>query len=177
MVFTQDMILDRALRDPPSSEEELERLGDFKSKEYELIVLGQRLYNEQKTPFEAFKAQMEAELGEPFSFSRAGKMYSTSPAKVTLQRLYQHPKYCIHAIESLGWCGEFRVRICEGKHHQIRRMAQRSKLMVLSLTRTHIAGILRLDSIPKVGQGRWLLQHEIDTLRRGLGLLEEDTLL
>ena len=171
MVFTQDMVLDRALRDPPSSLEELEQLGDFKSKEYELLVLGQRLYNKQSIPDAEFNAQIEAELGAPFSFSRSGRMYSTSPARVTLRRLYQHPKYCINNAEHLGWCGEVTVRICEGKHHQIRRMAQRSKLMVLSLKRTHIAGTLRLESIPEPGQGRWLLQHEIDTLRKGLELV------
>lgn len=68
----------------------------------------------------------------------------------------------------MGWCIDVRVRIREGKHHQIRRMAKRSGFHVVSLHRVCIASILNIESIPMPGQCRWLTLLEIHELYEGL---------
>lgn len=43
-------------------------------------------------------------------------------AEVSVLRRWNDSKYVYHESKSsLGWCVDVRVRIAEGKHHQIRR--------------------------------------------------------
>lgn len=70
----------------------------------------------------------------------------------------------------LGWCIEIEITLREGKHHQIRRIVQRSNFTVVSLTRTRIAKVLDIDSVPEPGQCRWLLQDEVALIKEGLNI-------
>ena len=64
--------------------------------------------------------------------------------------------------------------ILTGKHHQIRRMAQRNDYCVLSLTRVTIAGILSIQSVPKPGDCRWLTATEFDHISLHLGVKDNN---
>lgn len=68
----------------------------------------------------------------------------------------------------LGWIIDVRVRIREGKHHQIRRMAKRHGFIVAALHRVSIASILKIDSVPEPGECRWLQLDEVESLYDGL---------
>lgn len=161
MVFTNNIKLDKAIRNPPVPGAET---SEFKTKEYLLVVLGRRLFDlDTDESLQAF----EDELGQPLSFHLHGRAFSTNAADVKILRRWQEPKLTL-GQPFLGWCLEVRVRLQEGKHHQIRRIASRAGLTVISLTRTRIAGILCLDSVPEPGQCRWLTHEEIGALYEGL---------
>jgi hypothetical protein len=68
----------------------------------------------------------------------------------------------------LGWIIDVRVKIREGKHHQIRRMAKRHGFIVAALHRVSIASILKIESVPEPGECRWLQLDEIESLYNGL---------
>ena len=156
MLFTQNMVLDRAVRDPP---EDISKEREIKVKEYELVLRGERL-----SPVKGLEsAELAAELAEPFTFSRHGVIYSTQRAHITIQRRWQEPRFS-RGQQHLGWCVQVSIEIREGKHHQIRRMARRSQLTVMSLKRIRIAGILHLSSIPNPGDCRWLRENEVEYL-------------
>jgi 16S rRNA U516 pseudouridylate synthase RsuA-like enzyme len=162
MLFTRDIALDRAVRDPP--EELANCINPFKIKEYALTLLCPRLHGDSRS-----LEELAEEMAAPFSFSRHGQWFHTGRAEVVVTSKWQEPALMLGQAH-LGWCLEVRVRLREGKHHQIRRMARRSGFTVLSLTRVRIAGVLSLDSIPTPGQCRWLSPLEVAELRAGLGL-------
>lgn len=164
MLFTRDTVLDRAIRDPP---DDLSIVNPFKVKEYELVLLGRQIY----ALHESELSLLEDEMSAPFSFCRFGREFHTNRADVKVLCKFQEPSLTL-GLPHLGWCVRVRVRLQEGKNHQIRRMAKRSKLTVVSLCRTRIAGMISLDSVPAPGQCRWLERVEVTQLRTGLHLLE-----
>ena len=156
MLFTKNMVLDKAIRDPP---DDLSEQSEIKVKEYELVMMGTRL-----DPHHGFDSlALAEELSAPFAFSRHGVLYSTQRAKVVIQRHWQEP-HLSKGRSHLGWCVEASIILREGKHHQIRRMARRSELSVVSLRRVRIAGVLRLSSVPRPGDCRWLREDEVEHL-------------
>lgn len=68
----------------------------------------------------------------------------------------------------LGWVIDVSVKIREGKHHQVRRMAKRHGFHVAKLHRSSIASILKVESVAEPGQCRWLRLDEIESLYKGL---------
>ena len=156
MLFTKDMVLDKAIRDPP---EDLSEQSEIKVKEYEIVMMGERLCPENRVDYQ----ELADELSEPFTFSRHGVVYSTQRATVTIQRHWQEA-HLSRGQPHLGWCVQASVVIREGKHHQIRRMARRSELSVIRLQRIRIAGCLHLNSIPMPGDCRWLRVDEVEFL-------------
>jgi len=108
-------------------------------------------------------------------FNRHSQHFTCSSARVKVERVYNDPNFNpagTHRTD-LGWIIECRVTLTEGKHHQIRRMASRSKFIVLRLVRTRLAHILDLASVPQAGSCRWLTVQEIKLLR--LKLLDTST--
>lgn len=156
MLFTNNIKLDRAIRDPPPVDA---METDIKVKEYAMVVMGPRLFPGRYLDLLA----LTCELSQPFTFSRHGVIYSTQKATVNVLRHWQET-HLSRGRNNLGWCVELSVVIREGKHHQLRRMARRSKLTVLSLRRVRIAGLLCIDSIPEPGDCRWLEREEVEQL-------------
>lgn len=187
LLFTDDSRLARAVRDPiPIGAAQSLRL--FKTKEYVAVLLAgktvlraRHALLEGKGPLSAGEegaaflaaegAALVQTLSAPFSFRKGGRLFQVAASDVSLQRTFRNPDLAGPCPErQLGWCVEVRVRLAEGKHHQIRRAVKRAGYLLLSLTRVAIAGILSLESISRPGQGRWLSAGELHALRAGLGL-------
>mmetsp|Transcript_38623 Transcript_38623/g.39318 ORF Transcript_38623/g.39318 Transcript_38623/m.39318 type:complete len:250 (+) Transcript_38623:381-1130(+) len=167
MLMTDDAILNSAIRTPveenekeKEEEEEEKTINLFKYKEYEMKLIGKRLLQNIDV------TSLERELSSPFTFQRQGRGYQTSPANVRIERIWRDEQLS-YGQPHLGWCISVRIKIREGKHHQLRRMAKRSNLHVLSLHRSCIAHILHSSSVPS-GECRWLSNDEINTLHAEL---------
>jgi pseudouridine synthase len=168
MLFTNDNKLANAIRTPfHVSDHELKR--QYKTKEYIVILLSNlkrhKLANDHSN--EVMK-KLETELSLPLNFKKDSKNYQTGPMSFSVLRCYQDPDFCNNSREDMGWVVEVKVRLVEGKHRQIRRVAKRSGFVVVSLTRTSIAGILELESVPFPGSCRWLTDDEVDLLKCNL---------
>ena len=157
MLMTSDSRLNRALTYP--SEED----NPYKEKEYLMILSSQKLCN--LNDFE----KLEQEMSEPFSFSRKGVIKHATESKIKILKYWQDDKLSKNKPH-LGWCIEVKVSIKEGKHHQIRRIALRSKMTVISLQRVRIANILKIDSIPLENDCRWVTYEEVANIYKGLNL-------
>lgn len=146
-----------------------EKYMKYKSKIYLVKVSGERLNylaaenpsNEQKLT--AFQ-QLVDELSAPFTITRRHLTRLTYPAEISLLKYYQDDQLRTPERPHRGWCLDLKVLICEGKHHQIRRMVQRSQLRVMTLCRISLAAILRIESVPLPGDCRWLDEWEVDEL-------------
>ena len=171
IVMSDDPLLLRALTEPavpdqPGDNNERKfgiSVSPYKRKKYRLILCGEILNDV------AYVSTLPTLLSEPFSFSKGGVCYETSSAGLELVRHWQDPSLS-QGQAHMGWCVELSVTLAEGKHHQIRRMARRLRLHVVSLCRINIAGILDISSVPLPGQCRWLTKDEIKELYCGLGL-------
>lgn len=172
MVFTDDSALATAIRDPISTENYA--LGSeyisAKTKEYLLCLLQGKKQERFFFPDGNFNsAALVEELSSPLTFRRFGQDHCVNSANISFLRRYQDPKFS-HGRPSLGWCIEVVVRIAEGKHRQIRRIANRSGFHVVSLTRTKIGKLLVLSSVPNPGDCRWLSTEEKRSLYQSYGL-------
>jgi len=160
IILTNDGRLNRILT-YPDEENEIKRCK-YKEKEYNLVVTS---YFLNQMNFE----KLEEEMSEPFSFSRNNTIKSTSKSKIKFLKYWQDIESSKGRPE-LGWRLEILVVINEGKHHQVRRIAQRAKLQVLTLTRIKIASILDIQSIPKEKYFRIIEYNEIKEIYCGLGI-------
>ena len=161
MLLTDDRILTRAIRDPVDLEQDSPILK-YKSKVYDIVLLGAKLLPSVSSD------DLIAELSEPFSFSRGGIVYQTHVPQIEIIQRWQDSSLS-YGKDHLGWCGLFRITLHEGKHHQIRRIAKRIRLHVLSLHRSRLGHILTSDSVP-LGGCRTITDEEIQELYIGLGL-------
>lgn len=124
-------------------------------------------------------------LSQPLNFQRFNRRYQTVPAAVEIISCTRHEELS-NNHPNLGWVFKIRVRLQEGKHHQIRRMVKiasacnfcrrygdkiTNKLRVIKLHRVSLCGgVLNIDSVPLPGQCRWLTTEEINLLERMAGL-------
>ncbi len=153
-----------ALRNQEDHETSISTVNPFKRKQYHLILCGEKLNDV------SYVSSIPGLFSQPFSFSKGGVCYETSSAGVDLVRHWQDPALS-QDQPHLGWCIELLITLAEGKHHQIRRMARRLRLHVVSLCRTNIAGVLDISSVPIPGQCRWLTVDEVKELYNNLGLV------
>lgn len=182
MLMTSNNVLASAIRDPINCEYDengcehltCSRLWspppDFdlscKEKTYLVTLMSPRVFLEGETT-------LLQEMRQPLHFSRFTKKHETKEASITHIRTYRDPDYSFkEAREHLGWCMEVEITLVEGKHRQIRRLANRSRLTVTSLIRTRMANILSIDSVPNPGDCRWLTKEEMQWLYKTYGLLE-----
>ena len=147
----------------------------YKSKIYIVKVSGDRLNHLSSTCYSEEQRTQELnqlcqELSNPFTFIRRGRVFFTTSSEVTIIKFYQDEELKQSTRPDMGWCVDLCVKICEGKHHQIRRMIRRSDLHVYGLCRVCIASILRIESVPNPGDCRWLEEWEVDEIYDGLGL-------
>ena len=180
MLFTNDSPMLQALllpeekegEDIGDKEEERDEDKDFKWKEYHLTVLASPDRQWGTGDWEEAKKAILAEMSAPIEFVTKGVRYRTNPAEVKVLSRFRSEK---HAHESrgprgqdLGWCVVLSIILREGKHHQIRRLASRSKLRVVSLKRHSFAGGLLTADDPTLedpGSARYLTDEEIAQLR------------
>lgn len=143
-------------------------LTKFKEKKYRLILCGKQLSDVQ------YANNIANELSEPLSFSKQGVSYQTNEAEIALIRRWQEYKFSNGGRPDMGWCVELEITLREGKHHQIRRMARRSRLHVISLCRISIASILCIESVPNPGDCRWITASEVMELYTGLNIITRE---
>jgi len=183
MLFTNDNPVATFLRDPAEQDEAApeeremgtgEALPDkarpleaFKEKIYVLTVLapphrawGSATWNHE------LEAALLKEMSAPVIFSLKGLRYETDPACLLVRKgPYRLERYAPGGKSELGWCLDLQVTLREGKNQQIRRIAKRSKLIVVGLHRETFAHILHVGSVPKPGDMRHLTPGEVVTLR------------
>ena len=187
MVMTDDSVLSKALRDPPCVTDIPPNMHQSylrcKMKVYEMKLLGHRLrpphdtctdisgtHTSHTPSLENDLTCLQQELCEPLTFARGGYTHTIDgPAFLTILRRYQDSTRSKDQAH-LGWCVDVRVTLVEGKHHQLRRIAKRSGLVMVALRRVCIASILHVDSVPEPGECRWLTVEEVEALYEGLGL-------
>jgi 16S rRNA U516 pseudouridylate synthase RsuA-like enzyme len=147
----------------------------FKEKEYILSVSSRMLFNENENRQlnEEELDKIKQEFSEPFTFIRQKIIRKAGRSKIEILRYYRNPDIA-HNKPNLGWTLDVLVKIKEGKHHQIRRIAERSKMKVIFLKRIKIGNILTIDTIPKEGDCRWLSYDEVKTLYEGLGIYQKN---
>lgn len=139
----------------------------YKQKEYELVLLCPRKYQDIDE-LRADLPRIASALIEPFSFQRSGRQFHTnSDTRVEITSYGQDPAHA-QGRPDLGWSITVKVTLTEGKHHQIRRMARRSRFCVLALKRLRIARILDIESVPQPGDCRWLTDEEVQQLQTHL---------
>lgn len=180
MLLTDDTDLLRAVlspKPPPElSDTKIscrEKKYNFKSKTYCVVLLAPPTLN-LKNVTKQRQHEIEEELAAEYSFQKQNVTYSTSKSAVKITRRWQDPLLIPggdrnKSPENFGWCLEVEVRLSEGKHHQIRRMASRSGYTVVSLTRTAI-GSMTLQSVPTPGSAQWLLPEDVTALRESFDL-------
>jgi hypothetical protein len=155
------------------SSEDYEKYLKYKTKIYLVKVYGEKL-NIIATDSPTFEEKIQAyenlitEIAVPFSFQRHQIIRQTNSAEIKLIRCYQDDSLRNIYRPDRGWCLDLEIKICEGKHHQVRRMIKRMDLKVMSLCRIAIASILRIESIPNPGDCRWLENDEVDELYTAL---------
>jgi 16S rRNA U516 pseudouridylate synthase RsuA-like enzyme len=172
MVMTDNPYLGNAIKNPVSEEAGTMHLRNspYKKKEYVMKLLHPRLRDMDLV-------QLEQDMRQPMNFMHHCKERQTSEAEVEILRRYQDSNLTRGGHAHLGWCVDVRVVIAEGKHHQVRRMAGRHSLKVLSLTRTCIASLLHLSSIPEPGDCRWCTGEEIALLYKHLCVPKSTSLI
>jgi hypothetical protein len=182
VVLTDDSVLSKVLRDPPRHVHDdpicAEQYMKSKTKVYEMKLLGTRLcFHSLPTDNEVHIEKLNdlaTELAAPFTFSRDGYIHEvSSPLSVEILRHYQDHAYSRGGLGHMGWCVDVRVAIVEGKHHQLRRMAKRSGLVMLKLHRVCLAGILSVESVPLPGDCRWIEPFEVEAICAGLGIIRQ----
>jgi hypothetical protein len=143
----------------------------LKRKEYVLTLLqGRNSYCIEDGVFNV--AKFEEEFGLPLVFNRCNTAFAVKEASIKVLRRYQDPNYNRTNRPELGWVIEVLVNIKEGKHKQIRRLAKRAGYITIGLERSSICGgLLRLESVPAVGQCRWLTAEEKYALYKGFQLI------
>ena len=153
MLFTDDSRLQSALLLPEDEDDgEMDKvdkdknvtadadiLRRYKTKVYTLDVLASPHHKLGTDWSEAKQMALIEEMSAPLSFTLAGIAYHTNPADVSIISRYRSEEHS-HGGKGpvgsdLGWCMQLKVVLREGKHHQIRRIAARSKFIVRSLTR------------------------------------------
>ena len=152
-------------------------LRKYKTKVYHLDVLASPYHQWGSAWSEEKQQSLCEELSAPLTFSQKGIEYTTSPAEISIIERYRSAEHS-HGGKGprgadLGWCVKVKVVLREGKHHQIRRIAARSKLTVRSLTRVSFAGgVLTLedDALKQPGSGRRLQEDEVQELREAFAL-------
>ncbi len=190
MLFTDDSKLQSALLLPEDERDEeestqhqtvadAEAVRKYKTKVYTLDVLATPRHKWGTDWSEARRKDLVEELSAPLTFSFAGVTYHTSPAEISILSRYRSEEHA-HGGRGpvggdLGWCAKLKVVLREGKHHQIRRLATRSKLIVRSLTRVSFAGgllTIEEDALKEPGSGRHLREEEVKELRNALKLID-----
>ena len=143
----------------------------LKQKEYILTLLqGKNNYCLDDGVFNT--AKFEEEFGQPLVFNRYNTEFNVKEASIKVIQRYQDPKYNPSNRANLGWVIQVSVNINEGKHKQIRRLAKRAGYITVGLERTSMCGgLLTLESVPNVGQCRWLGKEEKLALYKGFQLL------
>lgn len=186
MLFTDDSKLYTALLFPEDCEDDEEKRDDendsetlrkYKTKVYHLDVLATP-HRKWGTDWSADRqTKLLEELSAPLTFRLKGIEYTTKPAEVSIVSRYRSEEHSFGGKgprgADLGWCAKLKVVLREGKHHQIRRLASRSKLIVCALTRVSFAGgVLTIEdaSLREPGSGRRLLESEVKELREAFGL-------
>jgi len=189
MLFTDDNRVATFLRDPTEEEQdeavepedEEHKMGtgeapppdkatmqqsEFKEKVYVLTVLAppQRAW---ATWNKELEASLLEEMSAPLKFSLKGVRYETDPAFLEIRSVpYRLDRYAPEGGgRDLGWCLDMQVTLREGKNQQIRRIAKRSKLIVVGLHRETFAHILHVESVSNPGDMRHLTQGEVTRLR------------
>jgi 16S rRNA U516 pseudouridylate synthase RsuA-like enzyme len=140
------------------------RKCNFCRKVYRLVLNGEKLSDD------AFMSTLEAEFGAPMVISRFNTQRETRHSDVSVVRRWRDEALSRGGHPMLGWCVELEVVLTEGKHHQIRRMAKRYRLHVISLCRIGIVGILHIDSVVEEGACRYLTAAEVLELYEHFGL-------
>ena len=145
---------------------------NYKWKEYHLTVLASPDRKWGTGVWSEAEKLLIEEMSAPIEFVTKGVRYRTNPAEVKVLSRFRSEK---HAHDSrgprgqdLGWCVVLSIILREGKHHQIRRLASRSKLRVMSLKRHSFAGgLLTADdpTLKEPGGARHLTEEEIAELR------------
>jgi len=166
IILTDDSRLNRILTYPEEEKDE-EKRNPYKEKEYILILSHFFLYKYKGNEQDLKK--LEEEMAEPFSFSRNSVIKNTSQAKIKILKFWQNEELS-KGRPDVGWCLEVQVIINEGKHHQVRRIAQRAKLRVISLTRVKIANILTIESLDLNKGWRNLEYKELKEIYYGMNL-------
>jgi pseudouridine synthase len=157
ILMTDDNRLNRAITFPSDEENE------YKEKIYILTVTSLSFYE-----IDNF-SEIENKMSEPLEFINKGSLKSTSKSRVKIIRHFQDEELS-KGFPHLGWCLELQISIKEGKHHQVRRMAYRSKYSIISLKRICLCKILTLNKIPNPGDIRWVEYAEIEEIYKGLNL-------
>ena len=165
MLMTNDSLFESALRNPTSTSY---TECPFKVKVYRVVCMAQKKTFMSGLLSAEELRELENDLMEPLSFRRNNITYNTDRCQLRILKQFQDEEQS-KGRQDLGWCIQFEISLQEGKHHQIRRIAQRSFLTVLKLTRTRIAHVLDIESIPVPGQCRWLQHEEVCEIRLGLG--------
>ena len=174
IVITDDKKLLKLIRNPIINNDTntIDNSNPFKEKEYILTLLGKKshkLWNWNKEDEE----RMIEKLSEPFTFNLHNSLMECSRSNITFISIYQDKEYMRGTdLNFLGWCLKVKVIISEGKNRQIRRIASRQGFKVLTLTRTKIAQILDINSVPNEGDIRELSEDEIQTLYKGFNQIE-----
>jgi 16S rRNA U516 pseudouridylate synthase RsuA-like enzyme len=138
--------------------------ASFCRKVYRLVLNGEKLSDD------AFMSTLEAEFGAPMVISRFNAQRETRHSDVRIVRRWRDEALSRGGHPMLGWCVELEVVLTEGKHHQIRRMAKRYRLHVISLCRISIGGVLHIESIAEEGACRHLNETEVQELYEVFGL-------
>lgn len=136
----------------------------FKVKVYRAIFMARKKTVMSRAFSDGELEELAEKLSDPFTFRRNGNEYHTRRSNVQIFKQFQDENYR-KGRDDLGWCIDIEIRISEGKHHQIRRIASRGNFCVLSLVRTCIASILHLDSIPNEGDCRYLTEEEVQAIK------------
>ena len=190
MLFTDDSKLQSALLLPEDEQDEeestqhqtvadAEAVRKYKTKVYTLDVLATPRHKWGTDWSETRQKDLVEELSAPLTFSLAGVTYHTSPAEISILSHYRSEEHA-HGGRGpvggdLGWCAKLKVVLREGKHHQIRRLATRSKLIVRSLTRVSFAGgllTIEEEALKEPGSGRHLREEEVKELRKAINLAD-----
>ena len=185
MLFTDDAKLQSALLVPEDTLDGVESKPDkggaadaktarkYKTKVYTLDVLASPHHKWGTDWSETRQKALIEEMSAPISFSLAGVTYHTRPAEISFLERYRSDEHAHRGKGpvggDLGWCAKLKIVLREGKHHQIRRLAARSKLIVRSLTRVSFAGgllTIEEEGLREPGSGRHLSEAEILALRR-----------
>ena len=159
MIMTDDNKFGSAVRDPVLNYP----ISPFKVKEYDVVLLGLKL-----NPAIYDDEELIRLMTEPFTFSRFGITHQTSIPNVTIRKRWRDEALSSGQLH-LGWCALVSIELTEGKHHQIRRIANRIGVHIVTLHRRRIAQILSTDDLP-LGSARWLTQPEVETIRCGLNI-------
>eukprot|EP00040_Diaphanoeca_grandis_P009024 m.47282 g.47282 ORF g.47282 m.47282 type:complete len:310 (+) comp20456_c0_seq1:269-1198(+) len=186
ILLTTDANLDYHLRQPDPDANATRRSNPFKEKVYRAVFWQRNLGTAFGKVCERTDDELITSLQRPMSFTYKKTHCQTSPAGVKLlrcrfrdmARVPHDPRNEDEAkvrFPELGWCVEVEISLAEGKHHQIRRIAQRDGFLCVSLHRECIAGFLTTGlggGIETPGQTRYLSSEEVEKLYKGLHIYD-----